>query len=146
MSSLAGIVVVLREPEGRGGQPERVRLGNGDFVVGGRKVDQRIQNAQAQIPVGQIEQVARMHGGLDGRDLGDVLAQHGADRVDADAPITLKYVKTAADCSTVPAWYYDVPPPGIPTKITLCPSACDPLLGSVTATVQALLLCAPRIN
>jgi hypothetical protein len=64
----------------------------------------------------------------------------------ADPTITLKYVTSASDCTAAPAWYYDEPPPGTPTKITLCPSACDPLKGLTTATVQAVIGCAPRIN
>jgi hypothetical protein len=68
-------------------------------------------------------------------------------QVNAAAPtISLKYAKSAGDCSTTPAWYYDVPPPGIPKKITLCPSACDPLKQQDTAIVQAVIGCAPRIN
>jgi hypothetical protein len=64
---------------------------------------------------------------------------------DTAPTVNLKYVKTAADCSTDPAWYYDVPPPGTPTKITLCPAACDPLKGSDTASVQVVIGCVPRL-
>jgi hypothetical protein len=67
-------------------------------------------------------------------------------RLSDTAPtINLKYVTSASACSSTPAWYYDRPPPGIPTKITLCPSACDPLKGVDTASVQAVIGCAPRI-
>jgi hypothetical protein len=65
---------------------------------------------------------------------------------DTDAPLKLKYVTSASACTSTPAWYYDTPPPGIPTKITLCPSACDPLKVLTTASVQAVIGCVPRIN
>jgi hypothetical protein len=64
---------------------------------------------------------------------------------DTSPPVFLKYVNAVADCSTVPSWYYDVHPPGTPTKLTLCPSACDPLKGSNTASVQVIIGCVPRI-
>jgi hypothetical protein len=68
-------------------------------------------------------------------------------RVSDTAPTTtLKYVTSAGACASTPAWYYDVLPPGTPTKITLCPSACDPLKGVDTASVQVVIGCAPRIN
>jgi hypothetical protein len=65
---------------------------------------------------------------------------------DTDPTLKLKYVTSASACTTTPAWYYDNPPPGIPTKITLCPSACDPLKILTTASVQAVIGCVPRIN
>jgi hypothetical protein len=64
---------------------------------------------------------------------------------DTAPTVTLKYVTSAAECTTTPAWYYDTPPPGTPTKITLCPSACEPLKGLDTASVQVVIGCAPRI-
>jgi hypothetical protein len=68
-------------------------------------------------------------------------------QVNATSPTTnLKYVKSIFECSAVPSWYYDVPPPGIPTKITLCPAACDPIKASDSATVQVVIGCVPRVN
>jgi hypothetical protein len=64
----------------------------------------------------------------------------------ADPTINLKYVPSASACTSTPAWYYDAPPPAIPKKITLCPSACDPLKTIETATVQAVIGCQARIN
>jgi hypothetical protein len=67
-------------------------------------------------------------------------------RLSDTAPtVNLKYVQSVADCSAVPSWYYDVPPPGTPTKITLCPTACDPLKGSDTASVQVVVGCVARV-
>jgi hypothetical protein len=67
-------------------------------------------------------------------------------RVNATAPtVNLKYVKSAAECSAQQAWYYDVPPPGTPTKITLCPTACDALKGSDTASLQVVIGCVARV-
>jgi hypothetical protein len=38
-------------------------------------------------------------------------------------------------------WYYDVNPPGTPTKITLCPQSCDPLKTS-GGSLKVIIGCA----
>jgi hypothetical protein len=42
-------------------------------------------------------------------------------------------------------WYYDNPPPGVPTKITLCPNSCGPLQIADGSEVSIMLGCVPKI-
>jgi hypothetical protein len=42
-------------------------------------------------------------------------------------------------------WYYDNPPPGVPTKITLCPNSCGPLQIADGSEVGIMLGCVPKI-
>jgi hypothetical protein len=41
-------------------------------------------------------------------------------------------------------WYYDVPPPGMPTKITLCPNSCGPLQVNDGSEINVLLGCVTK--
>jgi hypothetical protein len=41
-------------------------------------------------------------------------------------------------------WFYDIPPPGTPTKITLCPKSCGPLQVTDGSEVGVLLGCEPK--
>ena len=40
-------------------------------------------------------------------------------------------------------WYYDIPPPGTPTKIVLCPNSCGPLQVADGSEVDVKLGCEP---
>ncbi len=58
----------------------------------------------------------------------------------ADISQDLGYVETGADCGFFTAgWYYD--DPAAPTKIVLCPSACDAVQGIVGGQVSIQLGC-----
>jgi hypothetical protein len=60
------------------------------------------------------------------------------------------YVERAAICSdtarnpTGEGWYYDNPPPGAPTKISLCPNSCTPLQVMDGSAVNVVLGCKTR--
>jgi hypothetical protein len=59
------------------------------------------------------------------------------------------YVGTAAMCGTSGGWYYDVPPPGTPTHLTLCPQTCGPLQATPNSRVQVVYGCrvsGPPVN
>ena len=57
---------------------------------------------------------------------------------------------TAAGCTDVmknpkgEGWYYDTPPPGTPTKITLCPNSCGPLQITDGSDLNVLLGCVTK--
>jgi hypothetical protein len=52
-------------------------------------------------------------------------------------------VKNAAECAAAKGgWYYDVNPPGTPTKITLCSETCGPLQSTEGSALQVLIGCA----
>jgi hypothetical protein len=53
-------------------------------------------------------------------------------------------VDSAAQCSALGGWYYDVNPPGVPTKLTLCPQSCGPLAATVSSKLQVLFGCASQ--
>jgi hypothetical protein len=65
----------------------------------------------------------------------------------AGARQDIYYVGIAANCSDTLAnpkgegWYYDIPPPGEATKITLCPNTCVPLQATDGSDVTVLLGC-----
>ena len=59
------------------------------------------------------------------------------------------YVGSAAMCGANGGWYYDNPPPGVPTKLTLCPQTCDPLKATPNSKVGVVYGCrqsGPGIN
>jgi hypothetical protein len=59
-------------------------------------------------------------------------------------PMLIGQVANAAACGSGPGWYYDNPvPPGVPapTKITLCPGACNPLQTTPGSQLDVLLGC-----
>jgi hypothetical protein len=58
--------------------------------------------------------------------------------------ITLGQVPNAAACSTSSAWYYDNPTS--PTRIFLCPSACDTVRADTNAKLEILLGCKTEIE
>ncbi len=58
------------------------------------------------------------------------------------APMLIGKVNDAAACTTSGGWYYDVNPPGKPTKITLCPDSCSPLTMTDGSSLQVLIGCA----
>lgn len=55
----------------------------------------------------------------------------------------LGLVASAAECRTEQAWYYDDPMD--PTRIILCPSACDTVTADTGAAIRILAGCKPRI-
>ncbi len=44
---------------------------------------------------------------------------------DGSSQDVIPYATDANGCQGGPGWYYDVPPPGTPNQIILCPSSCD---------------------
>jgi hypothetical protein len=52
---------------------------------------------------------------------------------------TLSQVPDANSCGTRKSWYYDAPQ--APTRIELCPAACDLVRGDASATLEVLLGC-----
>lgn len=56
-------------------------------------------------------------------------------------PATLPGVANAAACTAAGGWYYDVPPPGKPTKIELCPGTCGTVQKDQNAKVDIELGC-----
>jgi Mg-chelatase subunit ChlD len=59
------------------------------------------------------------------------------------AGMTLGQVPGAASCATSDAWYYD--DPANPSRIFLCPSACDMVRADTTAKLEILLGCKTEI-
>jgi len=59
-------------------------------------------------------------------------------------PTFVGKVDNAAQCSTLGGWYYDVNPPGLPTKLTLCPQSCGPLTVTESSKVEVLFGCASQ--
>jgi hypothetical protein len=57
-------------------------------------------------------------------------------------PAFVGKVDSVAQCSALGGWYYDVNPPGVPTKLTLCPQSCGPLAATVSSKLQVLFGCA----
>ena len=57
--------------------------------------------------------------------------------------IPLVKVANAAACGTEPAWYYDNET--MPTEILLCPTACTTVTADMSAQIQILAGCKPRI-
>jgi hypothetical protein len=57
--------------------------------------------------------------------------------------VELGLVPSAADCGTEQAWYYDNP--ANPTRILLCPSACNTVTADSGAAISILAGCKPRI-
>lgn len=70
----------------------------------------------------------------------NIEAQLGA----AGTPTPLGNVATAGQCDARGGWYYDVNPPGTPTKITLCPQSCEPLKATDSSSVKVLYGCATK--
>lgn len=62
---------------------------------------------------------------------------------DSDMPTEFGLVPGAADCGTSLGWYYD--DPSNPSKILLCPSACDTVTKDTNAKIQILAGCKPHI-
>jgi hypothetical protein len=56
--------------------------------------------------------------------------------------VALGLVPSEADCGTQQAWYYD--DPAAPTRIHLCPAACETVTTDQGAAIQILAGCAPR--
>jgi len=52
-------------------------------------------------------------------------------------------VGTPDKCQGGKGWYYDVPPPGTPNQILLCPASCD-LVSSVKGKVEVVFGCATK--
>jgi hypothetical protein len=59
-------------------------------------------------------------------------------------PAFVGKVDSAAACSALGGWYYDVNPPGTPTKLTLCPQSCGPLTITESSKLQVLFGCASQ--
>lgn len=57
--------------------------------------------------------------------------------------VELGLVASAAECGTEQAWYYDNP--AMPTRIMLCPSACQTVTADSGAAIEILAGCVPRI-
>jgi len=53
-------------------------------------------------------------------------------------------VANAAACGAQGGWFYDVNPPGVPTKITLCPQSCTPLQMTPNSRVVVQYGCPSR--
>jgi hypothetical protein len=58
----------------------------------------------------------------------------------------LYQVANAAACGSDGGWYYDVPPPGTPTKIFACPTSCDIFQKTVGGSVSVVLGCVTRVK
>lgn len=58
-------------------------------------------------------------------------------------PETLGHIKDdlVTSCGTEDAWYYDVPAPGTPTRILLCPATCDKVKADTTPTMSLIFGC-----
>jgi hypothetical protein len=50
-------------------------------------------------------------------------------------------VTDASACGASGGWYYDKNPPQVPSKISICPSSCEPLRANVGSSVQVLFGC-----
>lgn len=61
----------------------------------------------------------------------------------AGAETELALVASAAECMAEQAWYYD--DAANPTRIILCPSACDTVTGDSGAALRILAGCKPRV-
>ena len=59
-------------------------------------------------------------------------------------PAFVGKVDSAAQCSALGGWYYDVNPPGVPSKLTLCPQSCGPLTVTTSSKLQVLFGCASQ--
>jgi hypothetical protein len=59
------------------------------------------------------------------------------------ADVELGLVASAAECKTEAAWYYD--DPADPTRIILCPAACDTVTSDSGAAIRILAGCKPRV-
>lgn len=57
----------------------------------------------------------------------------------AGAAVTLPQATSEADCGTSSAWFYD--DPSAPTRITLCPAACERVRDDAAGSLQILLGC-----
>jgi hypothetical protein len=57
--------------------------------------------------------------------------------------VQLGLVGSAAECGTEQAWYYDNPT--TPTRILLCPSACETVTADAGAAIEILAGCVPRV-
>ena len=55
------------------------------------------------------------------------------------APMLLDYVGNAGMCGANSGWYYDIPT--MPTKVTLCPQACNPVRTTPNSRVQLIFGC-----
>ena len=70
-------------------------------------------------------------------DYGAVNVQTTVPGADSGAAKLVGKVDNAAACGAGGGWYYDVnPPSGVPSKITLCPNSCSPLLSTAGSTLQ----------
>jgi hypothetical protein len=56
--------------------------------------------------------------------------------------VPLGLVASADDCGAQQAWYYD--DPATPSRIILCPAACDTVSADEAAVIDILAGCAPR--
>jgi hypothetical protein len=61
----------------------------------------------------------------------------------ASEPVLLGLVGSAAECGTEQAWYYD--DPVNPTRLVLCPAACETVTADPGAQIEILAGCMPRI-
>jgi hypothetical protein len=57
--------------------------------------------------------------------------------------VQLGLVGSAAECGTEQAWYYD--DPAAPTRIMLCPAACETVTADDGAAISILAGCVPRV-
>lgn len=55
---------------------------------------------------------------------------------------TLPYVERADKCGPAGGWYYDVPPPGKPTRVLTCPATCKALTADGAGKVDIEIGCA----
>jgi hypothetical protein len=59
------------------------------------------------------------------------------------AVVELGLVGSAAECGTAQGWYYD--DPANPTRILLCPTACETVTADKGAAIEILAGCVPRV-